>query len=132
MPGESLLVVDDNATNLKLLDFLLVRQGYEVRTAGDAEQALVLLRDWRPRMVLLDLQLPGIDGLELARRLKADPSTRPIVILAVTAYAMKGDERAALAAGCDAYLSKPIDTRALPAVVAALLAKHTPQVAGDR
>ncbi len=132
MPGEPLLIVDDSVTNLKLLDFLLARQGYEVRTAADAEEALVILRDWRPRMVLLDLQLPGMDGLDLARRLKSDPSTREITILAVTAYAMKGDEPAALAAGCDAYVSKPIDTQTLPALVAELLAKNAPQAGGAR
>jgi CheY-like chemotaxis protein len=121
MSGEPLLIVDDNATNLKLLSFVLVKQGYEIRSAADAEEALAILGDWRPRMILLDLQLPGMDGLKFAQQLKADPATRPIIILAVTAYAMKGDERTALEAGCDAYLTKPIDTRALPAVIAKLL-----------
>ena len=83
---------------------------------------MAVLADWRPRLILMDLQMPGVDGFELTRRLKADPATRDIVIVAVTAYAMKGDEERARAAGCDGYLSKPIDTRALPAQVEGWLA----------
>ncbi|MEU7904947.1 response regulator [Actinoplanes sp. NPDC049118] len=131
MPGEPILIVDDHAANLKLLDFVLARPGYEVRTAASAEEALLVLQDWRPRMILLDLQMPGMGGLELARRLKGDPATRPIVIVAVTAAAMKGDDRTALEAGCDGYVSKPIDTRALPGLVADLLAKNPPPDGDD-
>lgn len=126
MSGEPILVVDDHVANLKLLDFVLVRQGYEVRTAASAEETLVLLQDWQPRLILLDLQMPGMGGLELTRRLKADPAMRRIVIVAVTAAAMKGDDRTAYEAGCDGYVSKPIDTRALPGLVAELLAKNAP------
>jgi CheY-like chemotaxis protein len=92
-----------------------------VRTATDAEEALGVLGSFHPRLTLMDLQLPGMDGLELTRRLKADPATRDIVVLALTAYAMKGDEQKALAAGCDGYIPKPIDTRTLPGVVASYL-----------
>lgn len=120
--AEPVLVVDDNPTNLKLLRYLLTSRGYEVRTAVDAASALDSLREALPRVILMDLQLPGIDGFELTRRLKADPGTRGILIIAVSAYAMKGDEERALAAGCDGYLSKPIDTRALPLLLARLLA----------
>ncbi len=122
MAGESILVVDDNALNLKLLRLLLRAEGYEVHTSGDAEEALTVLASAQPRIILMDLQLPGIDGLELTRRLKADPATRTIVILATTAYAMKGDEDKALAAGCDGYLTKPIDANALRAILAGYLA----------
>jgi CheY-like chemotaxis protein len=117
--GEShrILVVDDNVTNLKLIEYLLKAKGYDVLTAIDAESALEAVRAKRPSLVLMDLQLPGMDGLELTRRLKSDPNTRDIVIVAVTAYAMKGDEQRALDAGCDGYVAKPIDTRALPQVV---------------
>jgi CheY-like chemotaxis protein len=117
--GEShrILVVDDNVTNLKLIEYLLKAKGYDVQTAIDAESALEAVRNTRPSLVLMDLQLPGMDGLELTRRLKSDPNTREIVIVAVTAYAMKGDEQRALDAGCDGYVAKPIDTRALPQVV---------------
>ena len=121
MPGEPILIVDDNPVNLKLVRVLLEVEGYEVRAAADADEALSALKNFRPRLILMDIQLPGMDGVELTRRLKADPATRDILILAVTAYAMRGDEQKALQAGCDGYLSKPIDTRALPGVVAAYL-----------
>jgi CheY-like chemotaxis protein len=115
--GHRILVVDDNVTNLKLIEYLLKAKGYDVHTAVDAESALEAVRSQQPSLVLMDLQLPGMDGLELTRRLKSDPSTREIVIVAVTAYAMKGDEQRALDAGCDGYIAKPIDTRALPQLV---------------
>jgi CheY-like chemotaxis protein len=121
MAGESILIVDDNAINLKLLRLTLKVEGYDVQTAVDAEQALSVLAVFRPRLVLMDLQLPGMDGLDLTRRLKADPVTRDAIIVAVTAYAMKGDEQRALDAGCDGYVTKPIDTRTLPDIVARFL-----------
>ena len=122
MSGEPLLIVDDNAANLKLARVLLSAEGYEVRTAADAETALDILGEFHPRLILMDIQLPGMDGLELTRRLKADPRMRGAVIVALTAYAMKGDEERLLAVGCDAYIAKPIDTRRLAGQVAALLA----------
>lgn len=118
MAGEAILIVDDNPHNLKLARVLLAGEGYEVRTATDAEQALDLLESYSPRLILMDLQLPGMDGLELTRRLKSDRTRRDIVVVALTAYAMKGDEEKARAAGCDGYVSKPIDTEALPRIVA--------------
>jgi len=118
MSAPVVLVVDDNPTNLKLIAYLLQAKGYEVRTAPDAESALEQVRATRPALILMDLQLPGMDGLELTKRLKAAPETRDIVIIAVTAYAMKGDEERARAAGCDGYIPKPVDTRALPRIVA--------------
>jgi CheY-like chemotaxis protein len=121
MAGEPILIVDDNPQNLKLARVLLSASGYEVRTAVDAEDALRTLDEFRPRLILMDLQLPGMDGLELTRRLKGDPSRRSIVIIALTAYAMKGDRERALSAGCDDYIAKPIDTAALPRTVAAHL-----------
>lgn len=121
MAGEPILIVDDNHVNLKLVRVLLTTEGYEVRTATDAEEALAVLQIFHPRLILMDLQLPGMDGLELTRRLKADPATRDIQIMALTAYAMKGDEQKALDAGCDRYIAKPIDTRALPGVIAEYL-----------
>lgn len=121
MGGAPLLIVDDNPANLRLARLLLAGEGYEVRTAGDAVEALAVLETFRPRLILMDLQMPGMDGFDLTRRLKADPATREIVILALTAYAMRGDEEKARAAGCDAYVAKPMDTRRLPALVARLL-----------
>jgi two-component system, cell cycle response regulator DivK len=122
MAGEQILVVDDNPANLKLMEFLLLGEGYEIRTAGDAEQALSVLQEFQPRLILMDLQLPGMSGLDLTRRLKAEPATQRVVILALTAFAMKGDEQRALDAGCDGYVAKPIDVETLPALIARYLA----------
>lgn len=117
MPGEPILVVDDNPANAALILFLLEINGYDVRRAADADEAVAILREFRPRLIMMDLQLPGMDGLELTRRLKADAETRDIVIVGLTAYAMKGDEQRARDAGCDGYITKPIDTRTLPQIL---------------
>ena len=122
MAGEPILIVDDNLLNLKVVRVLLTVEGYDVRTALNADEALALLRTFHPRLILMDLQLPGMDGLALTRRLKADPATSDIRVVALTAYAMKGDDQKALAAGCDGYIPKPIDTRTLPGAVSAYLA----------
>jgi len=123
MAGEPILVVDDNLLNVKLLRLLLETEGYQVRVAHSAEDALTVLQSFRPRLILLDIQLPGMDGLELARRLRRNPDTASLVIVALTAYAMKGDEGKVLSAGCDAYIRKPVDTRVLPSLLAEHLAK---------
>jgi CheY-like chemotaxis protein len=124
MKREPILIVDDNPQNLKLAKVILAAEGYEVRTAVDAEDALTILESFTPSLILMDLQLPRMDGLELTRRLKADPARRDIIIIALTAYAMKGDDRKAFAAGCDGYISKPIDIDALPRMVAEHLARR--------
>ena len=129
MSGEAILAVDDHPVNLKLIRVLLTGEGYEVRTVADAEEALRVLETFAPRLILMDLQLPGMDGFELTRRLKADPRRRAITILAMTAYAMKGDDERAREAGCDGYLSKPLDTRALPGVIAGYLASQESRIA---
>jgi CheY-like chemotaxis protein len=121
MLGDPILIVDDHAVNLKLARIVLQGHGYEVRTVSDAEEALHVLKTFAPKLILMDIQLPGMDGLELTRKLKADPSRRDIVILALSAYAMKGDDERARAAGCDGYVTKPIDIEALPATVAGYL-----------
>jgi two-component system, cell cycle response regulator DivK len=115
-PGK-ILIVDDNPTNLKLARVVLASEGLEVRTAVSAEDALKVLDSFRPHLILMDRQLPGMDGLELTSQLKADPNRRDIIVLALTAYAMKGDMEKALAAGCDGYISKPIDPPTLCSVV---------------
>lgn len=117
----SILIVDDNPSNMKLLSFILSSRGYDVHTAADADEALRVLAEERVALILMDLQLPGMDGLELTRRLKADPIHKDSIIVAVTASAMKGDEEKAASAGCDGYVTKPIDTRALPALVSSYL-----------
>jgi two-component system, cell cycle response regulator DivK len=126
MKERNVLIIDDNPMNMKLVRVLLTGEGYEVRTAADAVEALDILRERRPHLILMDIQLPGIDGLELTRRLKADSATDRIIIIGLTAYAMKGDEERILAAGCDAYIAKPIDTRTLPGVIATLIEKSSP------
>lgn len=127
MARDQLLVVDDHPINMKLISFLLELEGYEVRTAGGASEALAILASYRPRLILMDLQMPGVNGFELTQQLKAADATKDIVIIAVTAYAMKGDEQRALAAGCDHYITKPIDNDELPRLVARLLATAPPR-----
>jgi CheY-like chemotaxis protein len=117
MGSEPILIVDDNPTNLKLLVMTLSGLGYELRTAEDAERAIESIRERRPRLILMDLQLPGMGGLELTERLKRDPATRDIAVIAVTAYAMDGDRQRALDAGCDAFVTKPIDVLEFPELV---------------
>jgi CheY-like chemotaxis protein len=121
---EPILIVDDNALNLKLARVVLAAAGYDVKVASDAEDALTILESFTPRLILMDIQLPRMNGLELTRQLKANPARREIIIIALSAYAMKGDKQKAIAAGCDGYLSKPIDTHALPKVVAAHLGRR--------
>lgn len=106
-----ILIVDDNATNLKLASQVLELEDYEVLRAVDAEQALEIVRERRPDLVLMDIALPGMDGLELTRLLKADRAFAALPIVALSSFAMKGDEEKALAAGCDGYITKPINTR---------------------
>src|SRR5208282_5044255 len=115
MAGEPILIVDDTPVNLKLTRILLVNEGFKVMTAASAEEALELLRTYHPALVLADIQLPGIDGLELTRRIKQNEATRDITVVALTAFAMTGDEQRAIDAGCDGYITKPIDTRTLGA-----------------
>jgi CheY-like chemotaxis protein len=121
MLGETILVVDDNALNLKLARLLLASKGYKIQTAETGLEALKLAEEIHPDLILLDIQLPGIDGLEVARRLKRNPATLDIPVVALTAYAMQGDEEKARAAGCDGYITKPIDTTKLPIQVRSYL-----------
>jgi CheY-like chemotaxis protein len=108
------LVVDDNPSNLKLMRVLLVGEGFQVKTAENAVQAQETLKHFQPSLILMDIQLPGMDGLTLTRLLKSKAETAGIPVVAITAYAMSGDEQKALDAGCVAYVAKPVDTRTLP------------------
>jgi CheY-like chemotaxis protein len=123
-PAATILVVDDNPINLKLVSDLLCFEGYRVVKAEDGEQAAASVQQDPPDLILLDVDLPGIDGLTLTERLKSDQVTAHIIIVALTAFAMRGDRQRAMAAGCDAYVTKPIDTRELPGQVAELLGRR--------
>ncbi len=121
MNAARILIVDDNALNTELVRFVLDEAGHEVHTADSAGEALVRIAEFQPELILMDIQMPGMDGLELTRRLKEADATRGITIVAFTAYAMKGDEARMREAGCDGYISKPIDVKQFAAQVAQYL-----------
>jgi two-component system cell cycle response regulator DivK len=116
-----IIIIEDNPANMKLAAFLLHSAGHEVIQAADAETGLALIRKHLPALVLMDMQLPGMDGLAATRRLKADAELKHIKIVALTAHAMKGDEENFRTAGCDGYLPKPFSHRDLLALVNKLL-----------
>jgi CheY-like chemotaxis protein len=119
--SQKILVVEDNDRNRRLLKILLKSEGYEVIEATTGEEAMDCLKIQKPDLILMDIQLPNTDGLDLTKRIKEDSETDHIPIIAVTAYAMKGDRERILEAGCDAYVSKPINTRELPGLIADVL-----------
>ena len=119
----TVLVVEDNLLNLKLVRDVLGHAGYRVLAAGDAERGIELAREEAPDLILMDVQLPGIDGVEALGRLRGDPATAAIPVAALTALAMKEDRERFLAAGFDGYLEKPVSVPALPGQVAALLGR---------
>ena len=116
------LIVEDNPANMKLATFLLESAGHTVLSATDAEAGLTLARGERPNLILMDIQLPGMDGLEATALLKRDDATSAIPVIALTALAMKGDEERIRAAGCDGYVAKPMDYQDFLAIIAAQLA----------
>jgi CheY-like chemotaxis protein len=122
----SLLVIDDNPVNLKLACEVLELEGHHVVRATDAEQALQLLQSFTPALILTDIGLPGMDGLELVRQLRGDPRLARVPMVAISAFAMAIDRERALEAGCDGYLTKPIDTRRFAAQVGAYLIREAP------
>lgn len=122
MGSETILLIEDNALNMELARDLLEVAGYEVITATSAEEGLEIVRRQRPALVLMDIGLPGMDGLDATRQIKADPTTTHIPVVAVTAHAMKGDAERALEAGCAGHLTKPLDTREFARTVAGYLA----------
>jgi two-component system cell cycle response regulator DivK len=117
------LVVEDNPANLTLATFLLESAGYTVLSAADAESGLMLARTEQPDLILMDIQLPGMDGLAATALLKRDEATRAIPVIALTALAMGGDQERIRAAGCDGYISKPMRYKEVLAAVAAQLAR---------
>ena len=127
---EKVLVVEDNAQNMRLIEMTLRKGGYTLLKATDGVEALDMATRLRPDLIIMDIQLPGMNGVEVTARLRRMPEFKTIPIIAVTAYAMKGDEEKFAKAGCDAYLAKPINTRELPGVVAELLLKYKQTAAG--
>ena len=126
MSAKRILLIEDNAVNRRLAQFLLKSQGYEVWEVGSAPEAFASLKERQPDLILMDIQLPGMDGLSATMELKRDPATAAIPVLALTAHAMKGDEEKMLAAGCNGYLAKPFRYPELLERVAELLsAPHT-------
>ncbi len=119
--SQNILVVEDNDRNRRLLKILLSSKGYNVIEATTGEEAMNCLKDQKPDLILMDIQLPKVDGLALTREIKSNVETRNTPIIAVTAYSMKGDKERILEAGCDAYVSKPINTRELPLLIEELL-----------
>lgn len=121
------LVVEDNAANLKLVTFILESASHTVTPAADAEAGLTIARDEHPDLILMDIQLPGMDGLQATALLKADDATKHIPVIALTALAMKGDEERIRAAGCDAYIAKPLAYRELLAMITEQLTLAMPR-----
>jgi two-component system cell cycle response regulator DivK len=121
LTGKRILVVEDNELNMKLLNDVLEAHGYEVMSTARALVAIEWAQQYRPDLILMDLQLPDLSGLDATRRLKADEQTRNIPIVAVTAFAMTGDEKKALEHGCDAYVAKPIVLRNFLELVAGFI-----------
>jgi CheY-like chemotaxis protein len=122
MTPQKILIIEDNLLNLELATDLLEGNGFVVHSAQTAEEGLRMAHTLLPDLVLMDFSLPGMDGLSATRSLKADPATRHLVVVGLTANAMKGDEELALNAGCDGYLTKPINTRTFVATVNSLIA----------
>lgn len=121
------MVVEDTPANMKLVSMLLDKAGYRVLQADNATSAMALARAQRPDLILMDIQLPGMDGLTATRLLKADDATRHIKVVALTAFAMKGDEEKMIAAGCDGYIAKPIQYKRFLDEVARVLDAPSPK-----
>jgi two-component system, cell cycle response regulator DivK len=121
MIAPRILIVDDNELNIEMATFLLSRAGMEVAAALDGHSALTQVQAFAPDLILMDMQMPGLDGMALTRQLRSQPAARPLAIVAFTAYAMIGDKERFLAAGCDGYIGKPIDVAKFPDDVRALL-----------
>ncbi len=124
--AQKILVVDDNKLNRELARQVLIYHGYEILEAENGQEGVRLAKEARPDLILMDIQMPVLDGLEATRILRGDPETRHIKVLALTSYAMKGDREKAMAAGMDDYITKPIDIHALPVIVKKYILKDHP------
>jgi len=118
---KKILIVEDNPRNMRLITMTLRTKDYELFEARDGEEALDLAMRQQPDLIIMDIQLPKVNGLEVTRKLRQTPAFSHIPIIALTAYAMKGDKEKTIDAGCDAYLPKPINTRELPGLIAEML-----------
>ena len=132
MSAPRVLIVDDNAMNIAIAQVVLLAENFEVETAANGLEATRKVASFAPDLVLMDIQMSGMDGLEVTRSLKADPATRHIRIVAFTAFAMRGDEANMRAAGCDGYLSKPIDVKKFSAQVRACLQAPVGDGSGEK
>ena len=119
--SERILIVEDNPQSMRLIEMTLRAKGYTLLMATDGEEALDMAMRERPDLIIMDMQLPKVSGLEVTRKLRNTPAFSHTPIIAITAYAMKGDEERVIESGCDAYLSKPINTRELPEMIAEML-----------
>jgi CheY-like chemotaxis protein len=128
---KKILVVEDNSINMRLIKMTLGNKGYSLLEATDGEEALAVVVKERPDLIIMDVRLPKVNGLEVTRRLRQTPGLSQIPILALTAAAMKGNREEAIEAGCDAYIPKPINTRQLPEVVAEMLRRGRASINGD-
>ena len=132
--NKSILIVEDDPMNVKLVSVLLSDEGYDLRSAVSAEDALNVLATFKPDLILMDIQLPGKSGLELTRELRTNPEMNTASIVALTAYGRKEDEKDCLSAGCDGFIGKPIDTSIFPGTVRSFMGKKSraaPTVPGD-
>ena len=121
---KKILIVEDNPTNLRLIRMVLRNKGYSVLEATDGEEALLVAIEGRPDLIVMDIQLPKMDGLEVTKRLRQTSYFRRVPIIALTASAMEGDREKIIAAGCDEYISKPVNTRRFPLLVAEMLRRR--------
>ncbi len=121
MVKEKILIVEDNPESMRLLEMVLSAKNYTLLKATDGEEALDMAMREQPDLIIMDIQLPKMSGLEVTRKLRETPAFNHTPIIAITAYAMKGDKEKVIGSGCDAYLSKPINTRELPEMIAEML-----------
>jgi two-component system cell cycle response regulator/two-component system cell cycle response regulator DivK len=125
MSNPTILIIEDNPLNVELATDLLEAAGFQIRSTSTAEDGIHLARQLLPDLVLMDISLPGMDGLCATKTLKSDPATSQLKVIGLTAHAMKGDEGTALDAGFDGYLTKPIDTRGFVTTIRDFIAEHT-------
>lgn len=124
MLKDKVMIVEDNPQNMKLIEILLRDKSYNLLKACDGEEALDMATREQPDLIVMDMQLPKMSGVEVTRRLRQMPVFRQTPIIALTAFAMKGDKERFLEAGCNAYISKPINTRELPTIIGRMLREH--------